>query len=172
MSSFPVSIPDIAEDFDTIAVRVGRILTDAEVAQVGGCLGYALRVHVAGEDLGEPESVAYQGGQTVIRYFYDSTKGCRSDRDAQYAFQVAAGFIFEGSPIRRTNKAGPQTAGTRLIQGIGPVALAFSVDEDPEPTPPAAPTLPDPSELLAAHQAMLNAQTRYAQAVATFRGQA
>lgn len=40
----------------------------------------------------------------------------------------------------------------------------------PEPTLSTA--LPDPSELLAAHQAMLDAQSRYAQAVATFRGQA
>ncbi|OLV20130.1 hypothetical protein [Deinococcus marmoris] len=172
MSSFPVSIPDIAEDFDTVTVRVGRILTEAEVAQVGGCLGYALRVHVAGEDLGDPESVAYQGGQTIIRYFFDSTKAQRSDPDPQHAFQVAAEFIFDGTPIRSSNRSGPNTAGTRLIQGIGPVALAFSVNEYPEPTPPAAPALPDPSELLAAHQAMLNAQARYAQAVSDFRGHA
>ncbi|WP_034419464.1 hypothetical protein, partial [Deinococcus frigens] len=123
------NIPDIAEDFGTITLRVGRILTETEVAQVGGCLGYALRVYVAGEDLGEPEGVAYRDGQTVIRYWYDSTKAQRSDPDPQHAFQVAATFIFEGTPVRRSNKAGPLTAGTRLIDGIGPVALAFSVDE-------------------------------------------
>lgn len=169
MSPFPVTIPEVSEDFDTITLRVGRALSDAEVAQVGGCLGYALRVHVAGEDLGEPESVVRSCGQTVIHYWYDSTKAQRSDPDPQHAFQVAAGFIVEGTPVRRSNRAGPGTAGTRLIEGIGAVALAFQVDE-PEPISPAA--LPDPSELLAAHQAMLDAQTRYAQAVATFRGQA
>lgn len=170
MSAFPVTIPEILEDFDTITLRVGRVLSDAEVAQVGGCLGYALRVHVAGEDLGEPESVTRAGGQTVIHYWYDSTKAQRSDPDPQHAFQVAAGFMAEGTPVRRSNRAGPGTAGTRLIEGIGPVALAFTVDEDPDPTLSTA--LPDPSELLAAHQALLNAQSRYAQAVATFRGQA
>lgn len=131
MSPFPVTIPEVSEDFDTITVRVGRTLNDAEVAQVGGCLGYALRVHVAGEDLGEPESVTHRAGQTVLRYWYDSTKAQRSDPDPQHAFQVAAEYMFEGTPVRRSNKAGPGAMGTRLIEGIGPVALAFSVDEDP-----------------------------------------
>lgn len=172
MSPFPVTIPEVSKEFDTITLRGGRALSDAELAQVGGCLGYALRMHVAGEDLGEPECVTRTGGQTVIHYWYDSTKAQRSDPDPQHAFQVAAGFIAEGTPVRRSNRAGPGTAGTRLIEGIGPVALAFSVDEDPDPIPPTAAALPDPSELLAAHQAMLDAQARYAQAVAAFRDQA
>ncbi len=135
------NIPDITEDFDSVAVRVGRVLTDAEVSQVSGCIGYALRVLIAGEDLSDPMMILRTHGETYLTYWYDTTKGQRSARDGQAALELAAQYIVEGSPVRGTNRAGPNTIGTRLIQGIGPVALTFYVDvpvDAPEPTPPAA----------------------------------
>jgi hypothetical protein len=157
------NIPAVTGDFELLAVRVGRTLTAAEVEQVSGCIGYALRIHVAGEDLSEPEAVIRCGGETLITYFYDTTKAQRSSPDPETALRVAAQLIVEGTPVRSSNRAGPNTRGTRLIQGIGPVSLTFLVDEDldPEPTPPAAAAL---SALNEARDALNVAQFAYAQA--------
>jgi hypothetical protein len=158
------NIPAITEDFDTVAVRVGRVLTDAEVSQVSGCLGYALRVEIAGEDLSDPVMIVRTYGETYLTYWYDSTKGARSSRDGQAALELAAQLIVEGSPLRKSNRSGPNTIGTRLVQGIGPVALTFYVDvpvDAPEPTPPAAAAL---AALNAAVATLNAAQHAYAQA--------
>ena len=78
----------------------------------------------------------------------------------------------EGTPVRRTNRAG--AIGTRLVDGIGPVALTFAVDIDPElpPTPPAGAALPVPdvTELVAARAALQEAQRRFAEASVRFAG--
>lgn len=160
-------IPAVHDDFDTLALTVNRVLTPEEVAQVSGCLGYALRVHIAGESLSDPVTVVRSPDSTLITWWYDSTKGQRSDRDPESALFAAADMIREGTPVRRSNRAGPGTAGTRLVDGIGPCALAFAVDVDPhspflEPLP--AP-VPDLTELIAAARGLQVAQERYEQAL-------
>lgn len=152
----------IPQDFQMFTVRFPRILSADEISRASGCIGYALRQTICGEDLSEPETSVRQG-QTVLSYFFDSTKSRRDSPDFESAFELAASYVVFGTPVRKTNKAGPRTCGTSLVDGIGPVGMVFSFD-DPEPTPPApalALALPDLTEVLAAHAAVERAQAHY-----------
>lgn len=153
----------IPQDFQNFNVRFPRVLSTDEISRASGCIGYALRQTICGEELSEPEVSIWQG-QTVLSYFFDSTKSRRDSPDFESAFELAASYVVFGSPVRRSNRAGPRTAGTSLVDGIGPVGMVFSF-EDPKPTPPApalALALPDLTEVLAARDAAERAQAYYA----------
>lgn len=53
----------------------------------------------------------------------DTTKSQRDD--VPDAWDSCKGILIEGTAIRKTNKAGPGTKGTRAIAGIGPVLMAW-----------------------------------------------
>ncbi|WP_295822399.1 hypothetical protein [uncultured Deinococcus sp.] len=170
------SIPAIQDDFYTLSVLIDRALTSDDIARVSGCIGYALRQTLAGEDLSDPVTVILRGASTLITYWYDSTKSRRDDPDHEGALRLAARYIVEGSPIRTTNRAGAGTQGTRLVSGIGPCTVTFDVDidphdpRDPEPTP-AALGAPDAlAQLNAARARLQAAQDAYIHAAAQYAG--
>lgn len=78
-------LTDLPDDFSHITLTLGRRLTLAEAGQAAGCLGYAL-AKMNGESLGEPESVKL-GAETVLDFFFDSTKCCRSSHSFEAAFE-------------------------------------------------------------------------------------
>lgn len=170
-TEYAVNLPEIADAFYTLAVTIDRALATDEIARVSGCLGYALRATLAGEDLSDPETITIRHGQTRITYAYDSTKSRRDDPDYEGALRSAGAMIMTGSPVRTTNRAGAGTAGTRLVEGIGLCAVTFEVDfdSDPEPTPPAAQAAAL-AELDAARDALNAAQQAYAQAAINYAG--
>ncbi|WP_394794901.1 hypothetical protein [Armatimonas sp.] len=109
----PGSWYEIRAEFDAL-------LTDTQVYQAAGCIGYALRQTLHGESLSEPEKAKRTGdGRTIVRFSYDSTKSQSDDPDDQSAFEIAGQYVREGSPLRTTNRAGANTAGTRLCEGLG-----------------------------------------------------
>jgi hypothetical protein len=114
-------------------VLVERRLNEEEISRLSGCLGYALRQTLAGEDLSEPSGFLLStfpadGRQaTILEYAYDSTKSRRDDPDYALAFELAQEYVFSGSPIRTTDRAGAGTKGTRLVEGIAPCHLSFFV---------------------------------------------
>jgi hypothetical protein len=114
-------------DWYEIRAEFDRVLTTEEAMQASGAIGYALRENMAGEDLSFPTIELFSAGKTVLSYGYDSTKSRRDDYYACEAFEAAATYIVEGSPVRKTNRAGRGTAGTRLVEGIGPVGVTFYV---------------------------------------------
>lgn len=117
----PGSWYEIRAEFDAI-------LTDSQVYQAAGCIGYALRQVLRGEELSEPVKVSRKrAGRTVVKFGYDSTKSRSDDPDDNEAFELAARYVVEGSPIRTTDRAGAGTRGTRLAEGIGPVTARFWV---------------------------------------------
>lgn len=116
------------EDWYDMSVEVDRYLTDAEVDMVVGCVGYAFRQVLAGESadlLGDGRS---QSGTTII-ISYDSTKSQRDDPDFLEAFNLAQQYIQFGTPVRKTNRSGPGTAGTPLLAGIGECRVALFVGD-------------------------------------------
>ena len=160
--------------FYSLRVTIDRVLTLAEVEQVSGCLGYGL-APLAGEGLSDPERILFGLDYTAIDYSYDSTKSRRDDPDFQQAFENAARYIQEGTPIRTTNRAGAGTAGTRLVEGIGPCQIVIDVDPDDDTTPPPAVALLTGNaqalaELNAARDALNAAQHAYAQAALRYAG--
>ena len=118
---------DLPGDWQEIRAVFGRELTDEELSRASGAIGYSLRIYMAGEELGLPEVTSAPGAPTVAVYGYDSTKSRRSEADPIEALQVAVNYIADGSPIRRTNRAGLNTKGTRLVEGIGKVPVTFAV---------------------------------------------
>jgi len=124
-----VDSPDaFARDFYEIRVVIDRYLTHEEARRAAGCLGYALKQELAGEELSEPCVIqSCRAGQTILLLCYDSTKSRRDDPDFDRTFALAESYIAEGSPIRMTNRAGCGTRGTRLVAGIGPCCVQFAV---------------------------------------------
>lgn len=114
-------------DWQEIRVEFDRSLVDAEVWQAAGCIGYALRQQLHGEDLSEPYKIKRKGKKTIVRFGYDSTKSRSDDPDFPLAFDLAALYVSDGSPVRTTDRAGRGTAGTRLCEGLGPVSVRFWV---------------------------------------------
>lgn len=122
-------LTDLPEEFSTITLTLDCRLSLAEAgqaAQAAGCLGYAL-ARMNGESLGEPESVTF-GDETVLEFLFDSTKCHRSSYSFEEALTQAAWYIMDGTPIRSTNRAGPGTMGTRLIDGLGDVPVSIALD--------------------------------------------
>ena len=123
-----------------------------ECWKAAGCIGYALhefmrarksplaislsRVSFLSDDyvtLSEPviqlERDGKDGFTTTLFFDFDSSHSERSEPRAAAidAFEAAAVYIVEGSPVRKTDRAGLNTAGTRLCEGIGAVGVSFSL---------------------------------------------
>lgn len=110
-------------DFSRVRVVIEGILDDRELNQAHGCVAYAFREHLRGEDFGDIEDVERADGYTSFEAHYDSTKGRGHDVGA--AMVAACDYVFEGTPVRKTDRQGRGTAGTRLVNGIGRDAFVF-----------------------------------------------
>ncbi|GGB68750.1 hypothetical protein [Deinococcus soli (ex Cha et al. 2016)] len=165
------NLPETDGDFYTLGLLIERRLTADEALRAAGCLGYAL-AKMNGETLGEPVSMVFTPASTYLTFWFDSTKCHRSSYSFEEAFAEAARMIEQGTPVRTTNRAGAGTAGTRLVQGIGPVALTLSLDVDvdagPRPTPPRVSAAQRALDEAAAR--LNEAQQAYAQAAIAYAG--
>lgn len=122
-------MPDSGE-FSRVRVEVNRILDDEDLQRAAGCVGYAFAKNLRGESLGEPENITRQHGVTAFECYYDSTKS--RVWNVEDALDEAVQFILEGTPIRTTNRSGPGTKGTRLVEGVGASARVFVDAPDTE----------------------------------------
>ena len=118
-----------AEPFSQIRVMADRRLDADELLRLAGCLAYALRASLAGDDVGQPE-VSYavaEGGATftVVEADYDSDSSIRTEPDPAEAFALACLYILQGTPLRKTNRVGPR--GSRLVEGIAPCNITIYV---------------------------------------------
>lgn len=120
---------DFSEIMLVLSCHPSAVLNNEEILQVSGCLGYALRQILAGESLSDPYNTVtnYTDGVITVVYSYDSTKSQRDDPDFATAFDLAAQYIQWGTPIRTTNRAGANTKGTKLIEGVGSLNIEFFV---------------------------------------------
>lgn len=128
--TFEVRVPDDCDHFDYLGVRAERVLSADEIWRLSGCIGYALRCEVNAEELSEPERSSFRGQSTRMLYSYDTSKHRRSSPDFLHALRLAGRYAQEGSPIRTTNKSGPGTKDTRLVEGIGACVLTFCIGMD------------------------------------------
>lgn len=100
-----------------LRIEVNRSLTDAEAQRLAGLTGYAYRMTIAGESLGMYE----RDSNNAIYLAADFTKSQRDDvgQASSEFVELLEGLIQDGSPVRKTNRAGANTKGTRLIEGLG-----------------------------------------------------
>ncbi len=120
------------EDASKYGDHFSEIRVDIELAMdsipkeaidsISGCIGYALKQTIAGESLSEPTSIDETPFFISLEFFYDSTKTQRDDPDFIEAFEQAKAMVIEGTPVRKTDRAGEGTKGTRLVDGLGAVA--------------------------------------------------
>ncbi len=111
-----------------IRLQANRPLTDDEARHVAGAMGYAYRATVAGEPLGMP----HRDTPYSFVVSADTTKSARDDLGvALEAFEdMLPTMIDEGSSVRKTDRAGAGTKGTRLVEGMHEPDLAFEVYYD------------------------------------------
>lgn len=125
-TTFHLLTPDNGDLSYELLVRASRALTDAEMRQVAGLLGYAWRASMAGESLGQPQRV----GKKTFVVSADVTKSRRDDvGDGWFEFlgQVPA-IIQHGSPVRTTDRAGIGTKGTRLLEPVPDLQVTLYAD--------------------------------------------
>lgn len=104
-------------DFYALRIQANRPLTPDEAQKLAGITGYQYRASIAGEPLGDP----YQDTPYSIVVGADSTKSRRDDLgDGIFDLQENLNnLVKDGTPVRKTNRAGFGTQGTRLIDGFG-----------------------------------------------------
>lgn len=96
-------------------VQVGRELSEDEAQQLSGCIGYAYS-KTGGESIPGYE----QDAPNSVIVHTDTTKGRAYKRLGTFLEDLPS-HIQEGSPVRHTDRKGPGTKGTRLVDGLGDV---------------------------------------------------
>ena len=121
--------------FTAVRVLCDRRLDAGQIERLAGCLGYAFQAVLAGPELPAPcvarvqpaEATDIKATFTLVEFAYDARLSGRTAPDYAEAFVKAREYIKGGTPIRTTNKAGTNTQGTRLVEGLGAVNLSFYV---------------------------------------------
>lgn len=100
---------------DDMRIQASRPLTDAEVQRVAQLTGYQHRSTLNGEGLSDPDRC----GNASVLVGTDNTKS--SGRKSMFdEFEDGLeGTLQDGSPVRKTDRSGPGTKGTRLVEGFG-----------------------------------------------------
>lgn len=101
-----------------IRVQFDREMTDEQMNHAAQLMGYAYRETVAGESLGWPVA----DGTNSFYLHADTTKSRRDDLGVALA-EFEEKFperMAEGSPVRKSDRLGPGTKGTRLVEPLGP----------------------------------------------------
>lgn len=108
--------------------QANRKLSDDENRRFAGLVGYAYSATVAGESLSDP----YPDSHYSFVVSADMTKSRRDDLGiALEEFEEQLPIMLqEGSPVRKTDRKGPGTAGTRLVDGFNDPDLKFEVYYD------------------------------------------
>ncbi len=105
-------LSEVPDGCYSVAIRMDKPVTDEQIQQAAQLAGYAWRSTVNGESMGDPERI----DMFTFRMFADSTKGHGWIGNF---WQELPGTIENGSPVRKTNRSGENTKGTRLVEGLG-----------------------------------------------------
>lgn len=108
--------------------QANRPLSDDEVQHFAGLVGYTYRSTVAGEPLDTPE----RDSPYSFTVYADTTKTRRDDvgMALEEFEQQLPDLIQNGSPVRKTDRSGEGTKGTRLVDGFNDPDLKFETYYD------------------------------------------
>lgn len=109
-------------------LQFNRPLSESEKRHLAGLTGYAYRSSISGEPLGEP----YADSPYSFVVSSDMTKSSRDDLGValeEFEDKLPA-MIQEGSPVRVSDRSGPGTRGTRLVEGFNEPDLTFEIFYD------------------------------------------
>lgn len=101
----------------SIRVQANRKLSESDTGRLAGLIGYNYRVSIRGESLGNPVNDSPYSFVVAA----DSTKSQRDDLGEGFDdFENSVGdLVKRGSPVRKTDRGGAGTKGTRAIDGFG-----------------------------------------------------
>ena len=100
---------------DNMRIQASRPLSDEEVQKVAQLTGYQHRQTLNGEGLSDPARC----GNASVLVGTDNTKSAgRKSMFSEFEDGLET-TLQEGSRLRTTNRSGPGTKGTRLIEGLG-----------------------------------------------------
>lgn len=85
-------------------------------------LSYLWAGPMRGESIGDQTPEVIIPGHLYV-FSVDTTKSGRDD--VPWAWDDHKHWLVEGTPVRKTDKAGPGTKGTRAVPGLGPVLMAW-----------------------------------------------
>lgn len=111
-----------ANEFYSFLIKTSRPVNDEELGQLCSLLGFRFRSTVGGEGLEWPDRLSDDTFVIVT----DSTKG-----NMNHFGEFHDGlndFIVTGTDIRKTNRAGEGTKGTRAIEGMKDLKVDFYAD--------------------------------------------
>lgn len=100
---------------DEMRIQASRPLSDAEVQKVAQLTGYQHRSTLNGEGLSDPDRC----GNASVLVGTDNTKSAGRKSMFNEFEEGLEATLQEGSPVRKTDRSGPGTKGTRLIEGFG-----------------------------------------------------
>jgi hypothetical protein len=100
---------------DEMRIQASRPLSDEEVQRVAQLTGYQHRSTLNGEGLSDPDRC----GRASVLVGTDNTKSAGRKSMFNEFEEGLETTLQEGSPVRKTNRSGPGTQGTRLIDGLG-----------------------------------------------------
>lgn len=96
-----------------IRIQANRELTDNEVEPLASMTGYIFAKAGRGEGVGYPD----RDSNRSFTIGAETTKG-RVYRNLYKFEEALPSLVYEGSPVRTTNRSGPGTEGTRLIEPL------------------------------------------------------
>lgn len=111
----------------SMLLHLANPITEEQAEQLVSLVGYAWRMYVGGEPL---DAHDLDSTGTILTIPADSTKSARSNLwDALLLFaDELPEVVRDGSPVRKTDRQGPGTKGTRLVEGMGEVGFALYWD--------------------------------------------
>ena len=117
MSTRYVPLEEAGMDVYRLQLEFDGYLGDDELEQGVAAVAYAF-AKLAGEEFGPVENVRRRYGQTVCQVTWDSTKSRRDDwlSKAPEVVKDAKEYVRDGTPPRKTNRAGP--INSRAVEGI------------------------------------------------------
>lgn len=118
-------------EFTQMRVQLSRPLRPGDADRIASVVGYAARSHlklprdsaVVVEDADSPYSAILYGEFSYSRASDFARSASRMHRDLP-------GMLMEGSPVRKTDRSGAGTAGTRLVHGFEEEGLRFEIYYD------------------------------------------
>lgn len=98
----------------SMRISANRPLTDDETKKIASLTGYLYRSTLNGEPISDPVS----DSRSSFVVSADFTKASGKNHQSDFENNLNE-FITNGTPVRKTNRSGPGTANTRLIDGMG-----------------------------------------------------
>lgn len=113
-----------------IRVQFNRKITEKDVEKLTRIIGYASNVHTGKKNVFSP--VRDSEFSFVLDFdIWKNTKMKRSSIEHIEGFEEDfKKFVTEGTPVRKTNRSGPATKNTRLIEGFQEPKLALEIFYD------------------------------------------